>query len=611
MKRSFPGDTRPMKTLLQFVLFILFFSNVFVPVPAKGDDPTLELLDTDIDFEEIFADLPGTFNLATATVPGIASLPYFTVEDAQRVIAWRDSLGVRSALKSGMETIPGISPVQRAVLAQVLSREETYLRPGIRGSFKSGFIGSPGTEDVSGGKYYARFRGKTGRFVHFGLIGERDPFESRALDLYSAHLAIRSDSGRTGITLGDFRPSVGQCLVMSRYGRNYAAGTHVRSGQSSLVENTLFEESLYLRGMYTKVSRGPLTAQAWSSLTKRDASFDENGHATVLNTSGLHSGSAPRDNLIEQNSGAGLTYTARHGISLGVAGIVAGFSPDFKRRAEERYTFYPDGSRFTYLSLNGVITRNAAEFFFEHTVSGSEHATLAGAECRSGASRSCVLVRNYSEGYWAPHAGGYSSFGRTSNERGIYAAFETALPLRTRLLASMDIARTLSRSYTGDMPESRRRMNVTFRGRPGGNLTLTASVRTVRDSGGSGRWSGLLFLENPRPSVRYLPMWRTHAAWSAGDSGGGPYGELGFRAGYSGFTFDLSAGFYDIPSYNARYYRYEQDVPGRGLTMPVWGRGVTSVFILRWNLFSARWRYADTDHAGVDREYTLQSDVVF
>ena len=74
---------------------------------------------------------------------------------------------------------------------------------------------------------------------------------------------------------------------------------------------------------------------------------------------------------------------------------------------------------------------------------------------------------------------------------------------------------------------------------------------------------------------------------------------------------NFSIGLFDIPSYKSRFYRYEYNVPGRGLTRAVWGRGGTTLIICNWGPLSCRYRFADSNLFDKSSEFTVQSDLVF
>ncbi|MCE5250044.1 hypothetical protein LLG96_07470, partial [bacterium] len=104
---------------------------------------------------------------------------------------------------------------------------------------------------------------------------------------------------------------------------------------------------------------------------------------------------------------------------------------------------------------------------------------------------------------------------------------------------------------------------------------------------------------------------RSLYAWSDSDGEHGPFWETTFLMQRSGFGFEIAGGIFDIPSYDARFYRYEYDVPGRGYTRPVWGRGGTVTAVVRWKQVSCRYRYGDSDLMDTAHEITVQLDTVF
>ena len=81
-------------SVLSVIIYFLFF---FFPHTVFSD-LTDGFLDNEINFEEMYSDLPLNFNLEKATVSELASLPYFTLESARSVVSFRDSLRVGDSL---------------------------------------------------------------------------------------------------------------------------------------------------------------------------------------------------------------------------------------------------------------------------------------------------------------------------------------------------------------------------------------------------------------------------------------------------------------------------------------------------------------------------------
>ena len=116
---------------LTIFLLTLFF---FAP-DSVFSDPTDGFLGDDLNFEEIYADIPHNFNLETSTMSEFDSLPYFTHESSRKVVGFRNSLKTGNTLRANLDNIPGLSPVQRAILDHISQLKESQSLPGFSSSF--------------------------------------------------------------------------------------------------------------------------------------------------------------------------------------------------------------------------------------------------------------------------------------------------------------------------------------------------------------------------------------------------------------------------------------------------------------------------------------------
>jgi len=143
------------------------------------------------------------------------------------------------------------------------------------------------------------------------------------------------------------------------------------------------------------------------------------------------------------------------------------------------------------------------------------------------------------------------------------------------------------------------------------NLIARFIARSVGDSGDEGkRWNCKILLERKQKSKNILG-WKSTIAWSESDGEGGPYTEIAVFSKRDKLTVHFSIGFFDIPSYKSRFYRYEYDVPGRGFTRAVWGKGGTALILSSWGPLSVRYRFVDSSLCNKSSEFTLQSDLIF
>ena len=216
----------------------LSFANIAFP------DPSDSFLNEEINFEEIFTDLPQKYNLEDASILEISNLPYFDVESARNVVNFRDSLKTVTSFRENLENIPGLSPIQYAILNYLSYEGKSPVINGFSGSFRNGFMYRPEGEKLSDGKYYFKMNIESEQKVNFTAIGERDSFEPRALDLFSANLSIKFEKARTHIIIGDYRPDYGQNLIFSRYSRSYMNRTDILVSYPKIIANSLLEETL-------------------------------------------------------------------------------------------------------------------------------------------------------------------------------------------------------------------------------------------------------------------------------------------------------------------------------------------------------------------------------
>ena len=231
-----------------------FFSIVclaaFLYATPALSDPSYDFISEDISFEDIFSDIPDDFDPRSATVADFLKLPFFTLGEARNIVSFRNSLRTGESLYDHLEEIPGLSPIQLAVLNHLAPRDKLQYLTEFSGSLRNGFIHRPEQETVSEGKYYLKIHSKWRDTFRVTILGEHDQFEPRAFDLFSANASITGFNNRINVILGDYRPGYGQGLVFSRYGRSYVYGADVVISEAKNVTNTLFEESNFLRGCY-------------------------------------------------------------------------------------------------------------------------------------------------------------------------------------------------------------------------------------------------------------------------------------------------------------------------------------------------------------------------
>jgi len=602
----FPVEMRfPALFVFLFFLSCFSFRSSFSDIPAG-------FIDEDMDFGELLADLPAGFDIEKASTAEMLALPFFDADDARRVVAYRKTLPEGEDLHGHLDDIPGLSPLQREILRRAGALYGASTRSRAAVSLRAGYVRRPYVESFPGGKYYFRLMGPRGNSPEFTVLGERDPGEPHAFDFYSASLVFRAYHERITALFGDYRPGYGQGLLFSRYGRSYVYGADIDAGDGGRTASTSFEETRHLRGCHVKFDGKWFGAAVWTSFRALDATIDDDGNAVTIREGGRHRPGDPKGNLKERASGVRFEMRGLSSVKLAAAGVVSNYSPPLAASPGERHLNDPEGASFGHLSFEGRYERDAVLLFFEHVIMNTgEKATAGGIEIEKGRIKSGVLFRRYDDEYWAPRSGAFSAFGGTSNEEGVYAAVETAVTPGMDFTASMDLARTLSRTYEVGAPFSRRRLYVSAGYRFTRGAKGALSFRRTDDSvKGGARWNARLRLGKETGRGNSVG-WRTSLAWSEGEGSGGPFSGFAVHTRRRGVSLDLSVGVFDIPSYGARMYYYERNVPGRGRTAAVWGEGTVLNLVVRYRALSVRYLHRRSDMMKRADDVVVQLDTVF
>ncbi len=612
MGRVFPPSFRTVVLLV--CRNAAFFAAVSIwivisPCQTPGNElPAGLILEEEVDLEEILSDLPTHLDIDTATKSEIIVLPMFSPSDASRFIAFRDSLPPGDTVANHLYGDIGLEGIQAFILQSVASLYADS-NPLWKGNLRTGMISS-NIRSVTDYKHYTALNVDHNGRIRLGVRFERDPGEPKELDYLSGHLVFeRGNSGR--VIVGDFRTGFGQGLLMSRSSRSYVAGTSVLRRKPVRMENTSWEESGFLRGAVYSSTRGKYDFTVLASDRRLDATLDDNGNAVTIRTAGLHRYGERGGNLTERVAGANISRRTSSSL-FSLTLTAAGYNPSLARKTGEQYLNAPESSTFMYISADGTVERPRSAFFYEAVgMSGREHAVLAGMLLRPKRMRLGFVVRDYSRGYWAYRAASLSSFGSVSNERGMYVAVQVTPPGRVRFDASMDIARTQGRTHLSLMPVSRRRLSLSAELKVLRNVSGRVSYRSTHESGDDPdrrSITGRVALTNRRG---VLSKFHGMAVYTEGGNESGAYGEAGFRLDRGRFRLEAGGGVFGISGYSARFYRYEQNVPGRGFTTPVWGNGHSVIVVGKLSAVSVRYKTVYSDQMNHLDEFAVQGDWTF
>ena len=350
-------------------LLIFYFLSFFTySCPALSSNPD-NLIDDEINLEEILSDLPDNLNPGKMTVTQLSCLPYFDSESSELFIKFRNSNNSEWREILSSSGIPGLTPLQNIILdflantENVVNKENSY-----NASVRSGLSYKPGDDSPGDGRYYMRFKGEVNDSFKLNVLTERDRLEPRALDLFSACAAFKTNAYKTELLIGDYCPNYGQGLLFGRYSSFYPDGTGIINSDSGNYMNAFFNESRFLRGLHLKTELESIELRLWFSSRKMDASLDDEGNAVSIDYSGTHLSGKGRNELSEKIYGSRISYNLKDKFSIGASGVYAGYNPEFSIPEDERHVNYQSGSVFRYLSVDGGLKIKPLKVFFEKSV---------------------------------------------------------------------------------------------------------------------------------------------------------------------------------------------------------------------------------------------------
>jgi hypothetical protein len=362
-----------------------------------------------------------------------------------------------------------------------------------------------------------------------------------------------------------------------------------------------------MRGAAVSVEKLPFGATLFVSSRNLAASVD-NGEMTSLDETGLNYG----DPEYVKETVLGAKFQAQgYGILKGgVSGVFTTYSIPFVKGTNEKDLNDPQGDEFAHLSVDGEISIERTELFFEHaSMNLKESATIAGILLAPGNFKATAVYRYYTPGYYSFRSGSFSAFGKTSNETGIYISgnwrhkgLETGF--------TRDLARTISRTYLEPMPVLRERLHGYCKLSNFKEISLRTDFRYTKDSSSQVYRSSYKIGMEKKERTRQLFRWKTGFAMTKGGGESGLFVEAGVWSGIKNKKLQIILFSFDIPNWDARYYMSMPYIPGNGGTTAVWGRGMGFSSSLRYKTISARWTVMNSDQSR-SRELLLQADESF
>ncbi|HZJ80387.1 MAG TPA: helix-hairpin-helix domain-containing protein [Dysgonamonadaceae bacterium] len=458
-------------------------------------------------------------------------------------------------------------------------------------------------------KYSVSYRDK----FQAGVVAEKDagepflkPDYKKGYDHYGFHLMLRNVGKLRALTVGDYRLSFGQGLVLNNdfmLGKSFFSTNTVR--QTALPKRHFSTaESGFFRGTAAVVRLHNVDITTFYSNQSLDANTSSEEEITSFKTDGYHRTPLDfkkRNNTREQVMGANINYRLNR-LQIGVSGLHHSYNRIYNPTLRYYNADYWRGSRSYNLGVD--YSYRFSKFNFAGETARSENGTFAHIHILeyfpSSLANFTFLYRNYPSTYQAMYAKAFGDGGRVQNERGAYLG-TTFYPL-ARVTVSMfaDFVKFPAPKYNTQEPSSAIDLyamaTYTFSRetffearykfkRKDKNVKLPNDKETI-----------VLPYHTHKLRLRYLKTlsngwyFRTTIDLANYQIQYFPY-ELGYMVsqnfGHRGnkkIQGDGFIGYFNSDSYNSRLYSYERNILSTFYMPSFYGKGLRVALSARWNI---------------------------
>lgn len=300
--------------------------------------------------------------------------------------------------------------------------------------------------------------------IQAGIVAEKDagePFwntHHKGYDFYSVHFVLKDFGWLKNLSLGDYKVSFGQGLVISHDfspGRN-ALITQVERRNFGFRRHFSANETDFLRGIASTLTWKRFDLSLFYSVRKMDAEADSLTFPS-LKTDGLHrlqKDWEKRRTVSMRTYGGSLQY-ASSDFRFGLTALSYSFgSLQMRPDAKPYNLYYFRGNRNANFSVNYLLKNDRMKVYGETAVSSNgAWATLNAVELAPVSYISFLaLYRNYSPRYQSFFGNAFSQSSAVQNEKGVYFGFQIVPVARWKIAAYLDFFRFPWLKYGIDAP---------------------------------------------------------------------------------------------------------------------------------------------------------------
>ena len=389
-----------------------------------------------------------------ASTDDFAELPFLSPRLARAIVAHRTREGPFHTVDE-LARVTGLDQgLLRTLRPYVMIADQNFLDPlqgsvmqrvGRRIELGKGYQGEAPVYAGSPYRIYTRVRAEYGEHVHGGFSLEKDPGESFrwspgnsafGYDHLSGYLAWEGTGWLSRLVIGNFGVEYGQGLLLwsgVSFGKGSAAVHPLLRSGAGVGGVASSRESASFRGIGAAIQLSRrLQLTAFASDRKRDASLSESGRIRSLVADGMHRTASEidrRGSIRERIAGGAVTWHTPHW-TVGLAGYRSQMSTAYELAGRPDQFFDSSTPTAHGVSLFGSASVGANFLFFELMRDARGRPGGVGGLHFGGGRAADVLisVRHYPADFRSPYGSAFSEgSGKPENESGIYAGLRLQL----------------------------------------------------------------------------------------------------------------------------------------------------------------------------------------
>jgi len=472
--------------------------------------------------------------------------------------------------------------------------------------------------------YYFRYKHTYENRLSYGVTMEKDAGEDffrgsnpQGFDFYSAHFHLKDyNKVIKDLTIGDYSVSFGQGLVLyTGFGRGKGTETMaIKRGRRTLKGYSSVNEVNFYRGAGITLNlHKNVEATFFGSIRNRDGNLviptdtldsdDQIAEFTSLQISGLHrlKLEIEDENAIQQMVvGTNIKYH-RDRWQVGLNILHNKLDKPLTRAFRPYTQFYFEGDQLTNVSLDYSYIFQNINFFGETAMSdngaiATTNGVLFGLDRKIDLA---VLYRNFPRDYQALDANAFGESRTARNEQGLYLGVEVRPANRWKFTTYFDLYTHPWLQFDADAPsmgyDMQSRLTYFVKRKLTAYLQIKYEVEEENLRGNESKTDFLAptktfrirfqFDNKLNPGVEL----RTRLAWgftknnvNINESGMMLYQDIVYKPKSLPLSFTTRFAYFDTPSFNVRFYSYENDILNSFSVPPYYNRGTRFYFNLRF-----------------------------